>query len=121
MTHTRNCDKLGMSIFHKPTRTDSTTNKFSVHPYSHKIAPFFRFIHRLLSVPMNYENYNKELSIIRQITSKNNYYSKLADILIKKVNYRKAIALDYSLSTRDDKKNFHVPTYVGELSEKIAI
>lgn len=83
------------------------------------MSTFYSYIHRLLSIPLNYNNYNKELQIIKQISFNNGYEPTIIDNLIKKVQYKKAINEVFPLSARED-KIYHVITYVGPLSNKIS-
>lgn len=74
VTITRNNNKLNFSIFHIPTHTITIYNT-SFHPFQHNLAADNSMVHRLLSIPMSDESFNKELIIIKQIayaiTSKN--------------------------------------------------
>lgn len=88
LTLTKLDDKQVSSDFHKPTHTDTVINISYIHPYSHKIASFFHYIHRLLSDPVNTMNYNKELNLTKQITI-NNYHNPEIIFLLRKLNTRK--------------------------------
>ena len=46
---TKQNNKLNISIFHKPTHMDMVIHNTSAHPYSHKLAAFHSYIHRLIS------------------------------------------------------------------------
>lgn len=71
-------------IFHKPSHTDMIIHETSAHPHSHKLAAFHSYIHRLFSVPLSDENFQKELNIIKQIAVNNGYQVHLIDTLIRK-------------------------------------
>lgn len=116
-------DKFDCGIYHKPTHTDIVICKYSIHPYSLKMDSFFCYIHRLLSVPMNEENFNEELDIIKQIADNNNDNPEIVDILGKRVKYKRALNMVHPLTARRNlavRDIFHVNTYVGEISEKFA-
>ena len=53
--------KHDFSIYHKPSHSDIVIHNSSAHPYSHKMADFNSFIHRLLNIPMSKENYDKRI------------------------------------------------------------
>jgi hypothetical protein len=64
-----------MEVYRKPTVTDVMINNFSCHPKEHKLAAYKNLIHRLLMLPLNKSNKNKELKTIINITQ-NNIYKK---------------------------------------------
>lgn len=89
LTITRNSDKFQYSIYRKPTQSSQVIHASSHHPTSHKMAAFNSFIHRLKTVPMNEDDYNKELEIIKYIAADNGYDPTLLDkILHRKKNVR---------------------------------
>ena len=50
----------------------------------HKLAAFHSYLNRLLSIPLNHDNYKKELSTIYDIARKNGYHKHLIDKLLNK-------------------------------------
>ena len=56
----------------------------SMHPFSHKLAAFRSYIHRLVNVPMSQENFQVELNIIKQIAINNGYIPHLIDKMVVK-------------------------------------
>lgn len=49
---------------------DITTHAHFYHPYTHKITPFYAFVHRLLNVTLNTEYYHDEVNTIKYIAVK---------------------------------------------------
>ena len=45
-------------------------HKNPLHPYTHKLAYFHCYIHRLLNIPLSPIDYEKELQIIKKIAVK---------------------------------------------------
>ena len=117
LTITRTNNKHGFSIFHKPSHTDTTIHNSSVHPYQYKMAAYNSMIHRLLNIPMSESDYKKEISLIKQIATNNNYNPDIIDKIIQKKKYKKAISLVYPL--QKDYKQFNSVTYIGEPSKKL--
>jgi hypothetical protein len=72
------------SIYRKPTQSSQTIHATSHHPISHKMAAFNSYIHRLNTVPMNNDDYNKELNTIKFMAQDNGYDSRIIDKLIRK-------------------------------------
>lgn len=65
--------KLDFSIYRKPTYSDNIIHKNSNHPVNHKRAALNSMIFRLINIPMNKQNYKKELQTILQIAKNNGY------------------------------------------------
>lgn len=117
LTITKCNNKLNFAIFHKPTHTDMVIHNTSTHPYSHKLAAFHSYIHRLFSIPLSDSNFQSELNIIKQIASNNGYQPNLIDHLLNKKFYSQALKLVYPLSPKV--KRFHTLAYIGNASDKI--
>jgi len=47
-----NNNNIDISIYRKPTSTDTTIHLSSNHPYEHKIAAFTYYIHRMITLPI---------------------------------------------------------------------
>ena len=82
LTITNEDNKLVFDIFHKPIHTYITINNKSTHLYSHKFAAFYAYIHRLISIPLSLENFQKELNLIRQIAVNNDYNLSIVDNIL---------------------------------------
>ena len=80
----RNADCITYKIYRKPTTTDITVHADSFHPYTQKMAPFNAFVNRLLTIPMNQEDFQDEVNIIKHIAVNNGYKSDIIDNLIRK-------------------------------------
>ena len=91
---------LPSKIFRKPSQTITIINNNSNHPISHKRATFHSLIHRLTTIPMNQEDKNTKISIIKQIATNNNYNPQLIDNIIrKKINNPLKITIQKTLNT----------------------
>ena len=110
--------RLSFSIFRKPTYTDMVIHNTSMHPYTHKLAAFRSYIHRLLNTPLSTIDYNSELNIIKQIAVNDGYNPDLIDKMIYDFSLKQALKLVYPNNTNKNKK-FYSLTYFGKPSEKI--
>lgn len=72
-------------IFRKPTQTNHTIHKSSHHPYQHKIAAYNHMLNRLNTIPMNIDDYNRELQTIVEIANSNGYTEKLVHDINRKI------------------------------------
>ena len=90
-----------------------------MHPFSHKLAAFRSYIHRLVNVPMSQENFQVELNIIKQIAINNGYTSHLIDKMVEKKLFKQAIALVYPPPANLPPQKYHVLTYIGSISDQI--
>ena len=56
----------------------------SNHPYSHKLASFQCYIHRLLNIPVSKTKYEQKLNYIKQRAVNNGYNHEIVDRIIFK-------------------------------------
>ena len=84
ITVSKNSQKFEFNIYRKPTTTDTVIHADSHHPFSQKMASFHSFVHRLLTVPLNENNYNNEIHTLKHIAIVNGYNSNIIDKLINK-------------------------------------
>jgi uncharacterized protein (UPF0335 family) len=77
-------NRFKFSIYRKPSYTDSIIHSTSNHPQSHKLASFHSMIHRLLSIPLEKEEFNNEIKIIKQIALNNGFDETIVSNIIKK-------------------------------------
>jgi len=75
-------------------------------------------IHRLVTVPLNGFNFQKELNIIKQIAINNFYNVKIINKILNHKLYRKAINLVYPFVKEN--KTYSLITYIGQASNNIA-
>jgi len=73
---TRNPPKLGISVFRKPTSTDTTINFYSNHPLEHKLAACRFHIERMFTLPLGEEQRREEWESTKQIACNNNPQNK---------------------------------------------
>ena len=93
-------NSLRFKIYRKPTATDITIHAHSYHPHTQKLAAYNSFIHRLINVPMNNDDYMHELKIIKQIALANGYSDAMIDKLLHKHKNKK----DRVRNNKKDKK-----------------
>ena len=112
-------NSLKFDIFRKPTFTDVTIPKTSVHPMSHKLAAYGSMVHRAFFTPLDQGRRERELDTIRSIAV-NNGFSK-ADInrIIRKKQKNIIRSKVYPSTNQKDNK-FLGLTFFGPISNKIA-
>lgn len=91
----------------------------SNHPISHKLSAYNSMIHRAVSIPMSIHNFNKEISIIKQIAIGNGYQKTLIDNLLQKKQQKLAISLIFPKQQNEPKKYTSL-TYFGNISTQIS-
>ena len=69
---TRQTNDLRMDIYRKPTSMNTTINYISNHPMEHKLAAYRYYISRMITLPLNEENRNKEWKIILNMARNSN-------------------------------------------------
>ena len=106
---TKHIDKLKFNIYRKPATTDVTIPVDSHHPFLQKMAAFNYFIHRLLTVPLDDEDFNDELNTIKYIAQANGYNSSLIDNLLRKQKHK----LSKPRIEKDTKTIFISTTYTN--------
>src|SRR3978361_589466 len=62
--------RFEFSIYRKPTHTDTTIPYSSNHPSTHKLAAYNSMVHRLLTIPVSRENFEKGRKIICSNTTR---------------------------------------------------
>ncbi|XP_050518679.1 uncharacterized protein LOC126892954 isoform X2 [Diabrotica virgifera virgifera] len=116
---TRLNNQFNFGIFRKPTQTDHVIHFSSNHPLSHKLAAFRSFIHRLFSIPMSTDSFNKELNIIKQIAVNNGYDPSIIDKLIRKRESKLLQNSAFHQSSSSSAIYRSLPYHNPHLSEKI--
>ncbi|MGH9701260.1 MAG: reverse transcriptase domain-containing protein, partial [Candidatus Acidiferrales bacterium] len=112
-------NNLKFDIYRKPTFSDTTIPKDSLHPMSHKLAAYRSMIHRAFSIPLDKNNLEKELNIIRSIGTNNGYSTHEINKLIFKKRKLLTINQIYPKIKNNDQK-YTTLTYFGPISDKIA-
>jgi len=79
-------NKFEFNIFRKPTCTDTIIPETSNQSRSIKMSAIHSMLHRLISIPLNSSNYNKEIDTIKQIVRNNGYDTSIVDKLIFRKN-----------------------------------
>ena len=106
-------NKLQFNIFHKPTHTDMVIHNSSLHPFPQKLASFRCYIHRLLTIPLNHNNFLNELNLIKQIAINNGYTEQLIDNLVHKKQQKLALQLVYPKQISNKSKKYFSLSYIG--------
>ena len=83
LTVTKHIDKLNFNIYRKPTTTHAVVHAKSHHLFSQKIPVFNCFIHSLLSIPINKDDFLDELNTIKYIALANGYNLSLIHIFTR--------------------------------------
>lgn len=112
-------EKLDYNIFRKPTCTDTIIPSTSNQSMQIKLSVFHSMIHRLLNFPLNENNYNKEVNIIKQIAINNGYKGSLIDRLIKNKEKKMLMRNFYNNTNSSIKPNFKFINYCGRTSIKV--
>jgi hypothetical protein len=86
---TRQKNDLSISIYRKPMTTDTTISYISNHPMKHKLAAYRYYINRMIAIPSNSENRNKEGNIICNIACNNNFPYNRINELKNRMEHRK--------------------------------
>ncbi|XP_050498525.1 uncharacterized protein LOC126886857 [Diabrotica virgifera virgifera] len=122
LTLTRMDSKLIFSVFRKPTQTDHTIPRSSNHPFQQKMASFYCYIHRLLSLPLSDTNFNSELDIIKQLAYSNGYSPTLVDNILNKLRSKRNRSLAYNpvLNNSTTAVMYRSISYIGYPSDNIA-
>jgi hypothetical protein len=80
----RSNGKIKFGIFRKPTDNPQIIPSDSFHPMKYKKAAFESMIHRLLNIPLDKAEYNKELEYIKHTARINGYGSNVIEELLDK-------------------------------------
>jgi hypothetical protein len=88
LTITRQNDSIHISIFRKPTTTDTTIHYSSKHPMEHKLAAFRYTINRSNNLPLKPEIKQQEENTIWHIAKSNGYPVKLVQKLQQKITVK---------------------------------
>ncbi|XP_072384720.1 uncharacterized protein [Diabrotica undecimpunctata] len=122
LTLTLNNSTIILDIYRKPTHTGTVIPADSHHPIQHKMAAFYSYINRLISLPLTLTSFNKELKIIQQIAINNGYSINLVNKILHKKTNRMLEHQVYTQHSNEmvEQKPYRSLTYIGDLSYKIA-
>lgn len=110
---------LEYNIYRKTTTTDTVIHYNSKQSWQIKLSSFHSFIHRLVTFPLNKDNFDKELCTIKQIARNNGYKESLIDNLLKKKQKKLLKHEVYCINTPKETK-FKFVNYTSKLSDKIS-
>ena len=121
VTISKSNNKFTYSIYRKPTQTDLIIPNKSIHPYQHKMAAFYSMLHRMLKIPMNSIEQNKERNIIKQLAKANGYHNKTIDKIENKIRQKLNIKDNANINNNNPTEyKYTTITYYGHISNKIA-
>ena len=118
-----NKNNFNFQIYRKPTYTDTIIPSTSNHPFSTKMAAFHSMLHRLISIPLDTQNFKYELNIITKIAENNGYNKNIIHDLLhkkqKKVLYKQLY--NSSPIPEKDKIIYRKLKYVKNTSNSLSI
>jgi len=89
LTLHRNSNNIELSIYRKPTSTDTTIHYKSNHPHEHKMAAFGFFINRMTTLPITKESKTEEWKTIITTAAKNGHPNHIIHNLKKKLTSKR--------------------------------
>lgn len=105
-----NENKLEFDIFRKDTNTLRYIPNDSHHCAQHKMASMNFLVHRLMSVPLNKDRFEKERNLIKDIAEANGYSTYLVDKLIRKRKFKDMIRSSTTFQNNvDNSKLISIP------------
>ena len=123
ITLTENQNRLtpSLEVYRKATYTGVGISASSFHPHFHKMAALTSMVHRLLSLPLSPQAFEKERLILEAIRKKN---GTLVDLnkLINRKKRRMIRQRSTSLSRIDDqpRRKFLRMPYLGKVSDQLS-
>jgi hypothetical protein len=96
-------EKLNFFIFTKPTSNQQYIFEDSHHSREHELAAFNSMFHRLLSIPIERKDYDRELKYIMETARLNGYSREMMEKNYEK-NKKKKITNVTSLEPLDERK-----------------
>ena len=110
---------MDVSIYRKPTCTDTTIQFSSNHPYEHKIAAFRYYIHRMITLPITKKSKQEEWKTILTIAKSNGYPVNTINDLKTKLIAKKQKHQKYPL-TIPHNKTWEIFTYFSPIIRRIS-
>lgn len=101
----RSNDKLEFEIYRKKTHTYRYIKNTSNHCWQHKMAAWNSMVYRLVNIPMNKIDFEKEKQLIINIANFNGFDKEMILKLIKKQEWRKNIRNISTLEQNNSKNN----------------
>ena len=104
----RNNNKIEFDIYRKDTTTKRYITSDSNHHYQHKIAAFNTMIHRLISIPLTKERFNKEFKYIEEIAEFNGFNKQIINNIFNKKHSKLNRLQDITLTKeiKEEPKNY---------------
>lgn len=99
-----NLGRHKFNIFRKPTYSENILHANSCHPHQHKHASFHAFVHRLLNVPLDANDFRAELNTIKHIAVNNGYKSELVDTILRRARKKMTEKMLYNQTEDKEEK-----------------
>ena len=123
LTIKKNETNFEYAIYRKPSQTDLVIPNTSNHPPQHKMAVFNSMIYRMLRIPLNNTERNKERKIIQQIAVKNGYKIKTINKLENKIKHKITNKIPKNTTFKNSSINNNIKyttfTYYGNITQKL--
>lgn len=113
---------IKFDIFRKKTQTDTVIPYDSNHHFSHKNAAFYAYLHRAFYTPLNEEDRNREINIIKNIASNNGYPTDFVPRLIRRIknkNHQQVTSLHAGMTTIESYRSIKYPGITANKIRKI--
>ena len=117
----RSNEKLEFEIYRKKTHTYRYIQNNSNHCWQHKMAAWNSMVHRLINIPMNKKDFEKEQKIIINIAKFNGYEKNIILKLVKKHKWSRNIRNISTLEPQNlTNKNRAAVIFFPQISHKIS-
>ncbi|XP_050524101.1 uncharacterized protein LOC126895864 [Daktulosphaira vitifoliae] len=101
--------ELNFEIYRKNTHTFRYIPNTSNHTWQHKLSAFNSMVYRLINIPMNKIDYDKELVVIKEIAKFNGYNENIILKLVRKQKWKKERRAASTLSSEGEQKVIRSP------------
>ena len=108
-------NKFVTSVYSKPTFSDVFTNFESFIPHMHNCGLIETLLHRSFRSCSSYENFHREIEILKSIFKHNNYPKNFVNQCVKKFLNKLFIKKDLNFMVPNTDLTFVLP-YLGKLS-----
>jgi hypothetical protein len=106
---TRDGNRITFDIYRKPTHTNNYIHQNSFVHYSNKLASFHSLIHRLVNIPLDKNNFRKELAYIKQIAKQNGFDELVVDNILKKHKFKTLLKNSTTLTNDQPTRYIKIP------------
>ncbi|XP_072152535.1 uncharacterized protein [Bemisia tabaci] len=111
--------KIKFGIYRKQCFTDAIIPNNSYHPWPQKMAGFHSMLNRLTTIPLEKEEYERELTTILNIATNNGYQKRDIFHLLHRKQQEKRDRMIYGkIKTKGTEKWISIP-YIEKISERV--